>query len=179
MLHEFRPEVSLSLSLSLSSIPSIQAEIVSLFLKCAWILCVWESEHLSRKLSSVVSKNSPGASVHMSFDKATHVKEPRYHSAFIALRLWLLYSQSILPSPSTLFSFPRQELKKLKRYSSFTWQLLLCFSSKDHAVIVLVLILKWICIWFKINELNWHCILIQFIGEESSQWICCRNVLFT
>lgn len=111
---------SLSLSTSLSS---FQAGIVSLFLKCGWILCVRESEHLSRKLPA---KNSPGASAHMSSDKATHVKEPRYHSSFIALRLRL-------PIPSIRIDadlfLSRRGLKKLKCYSSFTWQQLLCLSS--------------------------------------------------
>lgn len=110
MLDEFRPEDSLCTSVSL-----FQAGIVSLFLKCAWILCVRESEHLSRKL---VAKNSPGASVHMSSDKATHVKEPRYRSSFTAFRLRL-------PIPSIHAAVMIETVLFLSRQGLKTWNVIL------------------------------------------------------
>lgn len=125
-----------------------------LFLTCAWMSCVRESEHLSRKLSSVVAKNSAGASAHMSSDKATDVKEPRYHSE---TAISCTVSPQSLPSPSRARTFFQDK-------GSERWKIILLLHGNLCSAVVQKFTL-WIklsrmniskstCIWFKINELT-------------------------
>lgn len=168
-LRTLSPYLSLSL---------FQAGIVSLSLKYAWILCVRESEHLSRKL---VAKNSPGASVHMSSDKATHVKEPHYRFSFTAFRLRL-------PIPS-IHTTVIIETVFLSRQGLKMWNVILllhgdCCSASVHKFMLWLMLCRphsQMNIRFKINELNLRYVLIQLIGEESSQYHSetLGNVLFT
>lgn len=110
--------------------------------------CVRESEHLSRKLSSVVAKNSAGASAHMSSDKATDVKEPRYRSE---TAISCTVSPQSLPSPSRARAFFQDK-------GSERWNIILLLHGNLCSALVQKFwwmnISKSTCIWFKINELT-------------------------